>query len=245
MTLRNTSFHATKVFFFFFLTIICMMITATMSFQVTKDQKRCPSTTSTAAAKITTTTIIADNSVESVSFHSQQRRRDFLIGMPSALVVSGIAVSPAVLLPESAVAATTEEETIQTTTTTTTTTTSSPLRKVKSALQKLRSETVRNVVVNYEYLDLKQILRLPPLSEVRKSCSSLLKQFPQCESQYRNFIVQLEAFDTMATLGLRGKIPSWEEWNGAYERTITALQGFVTAVAEEEQRQQQQQQSEG
>jgi hypothetical protein len=244
MTLRNTSFHATKVFFFFFLTIICMMITATMSFQVTKDQKRCPSTTSTAAAKITTT-IIADNSVESVSFHSQQRRRDFLIGMPSALVVSGIAVSPAVLLPESAVAATTEEETIQTTTTTTTTTTSSPLRKVKSALQKLRSETVRNVVVNYEYLDLKQILRLPPLSEVRKSCSSLLKQFPQCESQYRNFIVQLEAFDTMATLGLRGKIPSWEEWNGAYERTITALQGFVTAVAEEEQRQQQQQQSEG
>jgi hypothetical protein len=244
MTLRNTSFHATKVFFFFFLTIICMMITATMSFQVTKDQKRCPSTTSTAAAKITTTTIIADNSVESVSFHSQQRRRDFLIGMPSALVVSGIAVSPAVLLPESAVAATTEEETIQTTTTTTTTTTSSPLRKVKSALQKLRSETVRNVVVNYEYLDLKQILRLPPLSEVRKSCSSLLKQFPQCESQYRNFIVQLEAFDTMATLGLRGKIPSWEEWNGAYERTITALQGFVTAVVEEEE-EQQQQQSEG
>jgi hypothetical protein len=245
MTLRNTSFHATKVFFFFFLTIICMMITATMSFQVTKDQKRCPSTTSTAAAKITTTTIIADNSVESVSFHSQQRRRDFLIGMPSALVVSGIAVSPAVLLPESAVAATTEEETIQTTTTTTTTTTtSSPLRKVKSALQKLRSETVRDVVVNYEYLDLKQILRLPPLSEVRKSCSSLLKQFPQCESQYRNFIVQLEAFDTMATLGLRGKIPSWEEWNGAYERTITALQGFVTAVVEEEE-EQQQQQSEG
>jgi hypothetical protein len=46
----------------------------------------------------------------------------------------------------------------------------------------------------------------------------------------------------MATLGLRGKIPSWEEWNGAYERTITALQAFVTAVVEEEQRQQQQQQ---
>jgi hypothetical protein len=88
-------------------------------------------------------------------------------------------------------------------------------------------------VSNFEYLDLKQILRLPPLSEVRKACSGVLKQSPQFEPQYRTFIMELEALDTLATLGMRGKTMKWEEWNGAYERTIAALQAFVVAVEQQ------------
>ena len=113
---------------------------------------------------------------------------------------------------------------------------SAGLRNVKRAQKQL--DTLELYVVNEQYVSLQQAIRNPPLGEIHKACSILVRggeDGPDAEkllSSYQQFIGSFEQLDRRAGLGGRGQKLNEGELLGFYKGTVSALSDFVV-VAEE------------
>jgi hypothetical protein len=110
------------------------------------------------------------------------------------------------------------------------------LRNVKRAQKQL--DTLELYAVNDQYAELKQAVRNPPLSDIRKSCSSLIRggeDGPDAEkltTSYQKFVVAFEQMDNYAGLGVRGRKLNEGEVLGYYKGAVDALGDFLL-VAED------------
>ena len=83
------------------------------------------------------------------------------------------------------------------------------LRAVKKGIKDL--EKAEFPAVNNEYADVKAALRTPALNEVRKNCLILIRggedgsEAENLKTNYNAFVKALEALDTQASLGMRGR----------------------------------------
>mmetsp|Transcript_21119 Transcript_21119/g.29838 ORF Transcript_21119/g.29838 Transcript_21119/m.29838 type:complete len:207 (-) Transcript_21119:186-806(-) len=113
---------------------------------------------------------------------------------------------------------------------------SSALRNVKRSIKQL--DTLELYVVNNEYLELKQAIRVAPIAEIRKNCNTLIKggeDGPDAEKLvegYNTFIKALESLDGTASLGSRGRTIPEGQFSEQYKATVAALSDFVK-VAED------------
>lgn len=113
---------------------------------------------------------------------------------------------------------------------------SSALRNVKRSLKQL--DSLELYVTSDNYQELKAALRVPPLADVRKNMSILVKggeDGPDAEllqNKYSNFIQGLEQMDSTAGLALRGRKISDDVFYDKYKVTVVALTDFLK-VAEE------------
>lgn len=111
------------------------------------------------------------------------------------------------------------------------------LRNVKMAQKKLSSSAVVEYVSTAAYADLRSVLRVAPVSDLRKACTTLIKagedgpEADNLQTTYRNFIAKLEKMDSVASVALRGRNVSEMEFLSSYESAVAALNDFV-AVAE-------------
>lgn len=109
------------------------------------------------------------------------------------------------------------------------------IRKVKSAKKQL--DTLEHYVVDEEFTELKQAIREPPLSEFRKSATTLVRggdDGPDAEklaTSYKTAIATLEKMDNDAGVAIRGKKFKEGELLGEYKDCVAALGDFL-AVAE-------------
>jgi hypothetical protein len=85
----------------------------------------------------------------------------------------------------------------------------SALRTVKSASKEL--ENMATLASTNDYAGIKQALRVPPFTEVRRTCNILIREITdadealQLQKNYADFIRYVEELDTSATLGMRGR----------------------------------------
>lgn len=62
-----------------------------------------------------------------------------------------------------------------------------------------------------DYAGIKQALRVPPFTEVRRTCNVVIREVTdadealQLQKNYADFIKYVEELDTSATLGMRGR----------------------------------------
>lgn len=83
------------------------------------------------------------------------------------------------------------------------------LRIVKRSLKELQN--VELLAVENDYGAVKQSLRVPPFTELRKNCSTLINggsdgpEKENLESLYGQFIKSIEALDSACSLGIRGR----------------------------------------
>ncbi|KAI2489822.1 hypothetical protein MHU86_24757 [Fragilaria crotonensis] len=113
---------------------------------------------------------------------------------------------------------------------------STAIRGVKRA-QKL-IDALELYVVNDQYLELMAAIREPPISEIRKACTTLVRggedgmDAEKLASSYQSFISSFEKLYTTAGFGVRGRKLKDGELLGVYKDSVTALASFV-AVAED------------
>lgn len=113
---------------------------------------------------------------------------------------------------------------------------STAIRSVKRS-QKLM-DTLELYAVNDQYLELMDAIRNPLMSDLRKSCTTLVRGGEDGEdaeklvSSYQSFITSFEKMYTKAGLGLRGRKLPDGEMLGLYKDAVTTLGNFV-AVAED------------
>ena len=85
----------------------------------------------------------------------------------------------------------------------------SALRTVKSASKEL--ENMATLAATNDYAGIKQALRVPPFTEVRRTCNIVIREITdadetlQLQKNYADFIRYVEELDTCATLGMRGR----------------------------------------
>jgi hypothetical protein len=119
---------------------------------------------------------------------------------------------------------------------------SSSLRSVKSALKKLQSSTVADLVDASDFVALKEVLRVPPVSEVRRAGTKLISSAggsveeadslaATLHSHYKAFIASLELMDSTASLGMRGRTLTETEFRESYVKTLASLQTLVDRAA--------------
>lgn len=133
---------------------------------------------------------------------------------------------------------------------------SSALRNVKTSIKTLQSTEMELLVSSNDYYAVREKLRVIPISEIRKSCSTLMKYsvssyfirttLPGYEEtmtteekinrselgiSYQIFKKALEKMDSVASLGMSGRDNMNENWINSYQETITSLQSFL-AIAE-------------
>lgn len=113
------------------------------------------------------------------------------------------------------------------------------LRNVKSAVKKL--SIIEFYVAQNDYTAIKETLRLPPFSEIRKSCTVLIRggeDGPDSENlqlRYKDFTASLEKIDGLASLGMRGRNVASDDLYLSYKSLVESLTGFfevAQAVAE-------------
>lgn len=109
--------------------------------------------------------------------------------------------------------------------------TQSALRILKTCRNKIASESFQVYISEGDYQSLQQVLRVPPISNVRKASSTIVKVNPESEVVYRNFANQLEQLDNLARLADRGKNVSTVELLSQYDAMVTALGDFVSMAA--------------
>jgi hypothetical protein len=108
---------------------------------------------------------------------------------------------------------------------------SASLRKVKSCLKELQGMEL--YVAMNDYTQVHDAIRVPPLTEVRKSCKILVaanEEDAELESLYADFIKQLEALDSAAGLALRGKKDV--DLNTSYQASVANLSKFVQVASD-------------
>jgi hypothetical protein len=165
--------------------------------------------------------------VQQQSSSSSSSRRSFLVVAPSLLAAVGGGAVVVGASARSALAASTLE---------TNDDTIMALRTVRSSQKKLSSETVSALVAESDYQSLQSVLRTPPLSNIRKACTTLAKDNDVLKGRYQTFITALEKLDATAQAALRGRtVVSSSTSNSSdlserYQATIRTLQDFETAV---------------
>ena len=142
-----------------------------------------------------------------------------------AISTASLAVTTSVLIPEVANADVTNKVA-----------SSSAIRVVKSAQKQL--DTLEFYAANNQYKELVQAVQSPPLTEIRKACTTLIRggederDADKLVSSYQNFISSLEKMYTTAGLGIRGRTIPQGELLGLYNDTVSTLSIFA-AVAED------------
>ena len=82
-----------------------------------------------------------------------------------------------------------------------------------------------------DYAGIKQALRVPPFTEVRRTCNILIREITdaeealQLQKNYADFIRYVEELDTSATLGMRGRKNI--QLQPSFENASNALGAFV------------------
>lgn len=115
------------------------------------------------------------------------------------------------------------------------------LRNVKSC-QKVLEGLAETTIPSSDYTTLKQTLRVAPVSNLRKSCTTIVSAAAEDETKaaalqksYKTFVRALETLDGTASLALRGKTLKNDELQSAYFVTVQALNDFVAmATASDE-----------
>jgi len=107
----------------------------------------------------------------------------------------------------------------------------SALRNVKRAMKEL--EDMELLAVENDYNGMLSAIRVPPFTEIRKNCSVLIKgsedneaDFASLQSAYKEFITQIEALNSNAGLGSRGR--KGIELSESYKNSVVALNNFYT-----------------
>lgn len=113
---------------------------------------------------------------------------------------------------------------------------SAALRNVKTSQKKLK--TLSAYANENEYLKLKEALREAPLSEVRKSCTTLVnggEDGPDAEklqAKYKTFIGALEKLDSTGSVAVRGKKLKAGQFEKLYLDTVESLADFLVTAEE-------------
>merc|ERR1712232_31241 len=110
--------------------------------------------------------------------------------------------------------------------------TGSAIRGIKRALKQLK--TFEFYVTQSDYEALKASTRTPPISEVRTNCFAIVKASgydENYEKSYKEFISNFEKLDSTASLGMRGRKVSSEDFLRTYQNTVTSLESFYELVA--------------
>ena len=152
----------------------------------------------------------------------QENRRDFmfrsLIAVPAGLIV------PAISFPIAANADVTSKVASK-----------AALRTVKRALREL--EDMELLAVENDYKGMQAAIRVPPFTEIRRNCSILVKgsedneaDYEALQAAYKSFITQIEALDSAAGLGSRGR--KGIELSDSYKNSVATLNKFY-ALAEQ------------
>jgi hypothetical protein len=111
---------------------------------------------------------------------------------------------------------------------------SSAFRSIKSSLRKMRK--LEEVVLLDDFSALKESLREAPISEIRKSCNAVIRgaddesDVTRLQMLYEKFIAALEKMDGTASVAMRGRKLSKNEFFDAYHSTVLALDEFVGAA---------------
>lgn len=104
------------------------------------------------------------------------------------------------------------------------------IRAVKRALKDL--EKAEFACVGNQYTDAKEALRTPGLNEVRKNCLILIRggedgaEAENLKSAYEKFVKDLEALDSQASLGMRGRKKDIQ-LAGYYDSALASLKAFL------------------
>lgn len=110
------------------------------------------------------------------------------------------------------------------------------LRNVKSCQKKLAR--LEDYVDMKDYVMLKQSLREAPFSDLRVSCTSLVRDSSGSSyadslgDQYKTLMANLETMDSTASLLLRGRQMEENELKKTYQSTVSSLNDFVALVEE-------------
>jgi hypothetical protein len=122
---------------------------------------------------------------------------------------------------------------------------SAALRNVKSVQKKFGA--LELYVVEDEYGSLREAIRVAPFSEVRKSCTTLVRASSEdvegggeavspvgeaLAARYKTFIANFEKMDGTASLAMRGKKLKEGEFYGTYQATVAALDDFLLLAQE-------------
>jgi hypothetical protein len=105
------------------------------------------------------------------------------------------------------------------------------LRAIKRARKKISN--LEDTVLLNDYTGIKAALRLESISDLRKSCSTIIKATedgPNAESiltNYRTMITSLEKLDSVASVGMRGRKLSNSELKESYDLFVTSLDRFI------------------
>ena len=104
------------------------------------------------------------------------------------------------------------------------------LRAVKRALKDLGEAEA--ACVGNQYTDAKEALRTPGLNEVRKNCLILIRggndgaEAENLKITYEKFVKDLEALDSQASLGMRGRKKDIQ-LAGYYDSALASLKAFL------------------
>jgi len=117
---------------------------------------------------------------------------------------------------------------------------SQALRNVKTAQKKLASSGVAAYVSAADYESLKSVLRVEPISGVRKAGTVLVRagqdrpEQPQLaqnlQASYKTFIAKLEKMDSLASVAMRGRSIAATDFQDSYDGAVSALNDFVTVA---------------
>jgi hypothetical protein len=122
---------------------------------------------------------------------------------------------------------------------------SAALRNVKNVQKKF--QTLEFYVVKDQYSSLKEAIRVAPFSEIRQSCTTLVRAAsedveggegvsPVGEAlavRYKAFVSNFEKMDGTASLGMRGKKLIEGEFYGTYRAALSALDDFLLLAQEQ------------
>jgi len=109
---------------------------------------------------------------------------------------------------------------------------STALRNVRKSLKEL--EDLESLVSEKDYPAIKSALRVPPFTELRKSCNVVIARTQEgrdvetMKVQYSTFIKGIEGLDSKVALALRGK--KGVEIKGSYKVALKALTIFNEAA---------------
>ena len=116
---------------------------------------------------------------------------------------------------------------------------SQALRTVKIAQKKLASSGVAEYVSTADYESLKSVLRVEPISGVRKAGTVLVRAgqdrpeqqlAENLQASYKTFIAKLEKMDSLASVAMRGRSIAATDFQESYDGAVSALNDFVTVA---------------
>jgi hypothetical protein len=105
------------------------------------------------------------------------------------------------------------------------------LRTLKRIVKDLQDPALQMIVSSNDYAGAKNALRQPPLTELRRSCTTLTRGGAfnelagQMDAAYTTLIKALEEFDNQAGLGVRGR--KGVELSPSFDQAVAGLNIFI------------------